>query len=67
MELPIYNLTDPELDLLTEIQLNLEPEELDLAIASLSPQARAVLREHCVLCAQRQQNIIERIDDHRKS
>jgi hypothetical protein len=62
MDLPDYDLADRELDLLTEIQLNLKPEELDTAIAGLSPEARAVLREHCVLCAQRQHDIIERID-----
>ena len=62
MDLPTYDLTDPELDLLTEIQLNLEPEKLDTAIASLSPEARAVLREHCVICAKRQADIIERIE-----
>jgi hypothetical protein len=62
MDLPTYDITDPELDLLTEIQLNLKPEELDTAIAGLSPEARAVLREHCLLCIDRQNDIIERID-----
>ena len=62
MHLPDYDLNDRQLDLLTEIQLNLKPEELDAAIASLSPQARAVLHEHCLLCAQRQHDIIERIE-----
>jgi hypothetical protein len=62
MDLPTYDITDPELDLLTEIQLNLKPEELDTAIAGLSPEARAVLREHCLLCIDRQYDIIERID-----
>ena len=64
MELPTYDPNDPELDLMTEIQLNLEPEELDLAIARLSLEARAVLREHCLLCAQRQYDIIDSIDAH---
>jgi hypothetical protein len=62
MELPAYDITGPELDFLTEIQLNLKLEELDAAIASLSPEARAVLREHCLLCAQRQVDIVARID-----
>jgi hypothetical protein len=62
MELPTYNLNDPELDLLTEIQHNMSPEDIDLAIATLSPEARTVLREHCLLCAERQHGIIERID-----
>jgi hypothetical protein len=62
MELPIYDISDPELDLMTEIQHNLPPEELDAAIASLSSEARGVLREHCLLCAERQYDIIERID-----
>jgi hypothetical protein len=62
VDLPTYDITDRELDLLTEIQLNLPPEELDAAIAGLSPEARAVLREHCLLCIERQRDIIERIE-----
>jgi hypothetical protein len=67
MELPTYDLTELKLDLMTEIQLNLPPEELDAAIASLSPQARAVLRGHCQICAQHQADIVNRIERLSKS
>jgi hypothetical protein len=63
MELPIYDLNDPELDLMTEIQHNLPAEELDAAIADLSPEARRILHQHCLLCAERQADIIARIDN----
>jgi hypothetical protein len=62
MELPDYDLTVSELDLLTEIQHNLSLEEIDAALAGLSPEARRVLRLHCLLCAERQHDIIGRIE-----